>query len=335
MIRTLIVLTLLLQLSACGDEPVAVVPTVAEQTAISASGELESKTSSLIAPPSVGHMWQYQIKTMVPENTKVKVGQVVVTFDDKQISDRLIDEQGKLQRAKKELENKEHKEQAKEQELILALAETQMEYDKSKRRIEIVDNSKSENDRRKAQIDFTIAKADLAMAKKRLAYHRENSQMNLKRIKGKVDRLTSRVNAFLSDKEKLKVKAPIDGMVIYRANWEGERPAVGESVQFGQPVIEIAVVEQMQVLAQVAEPDSGKLQVGQKVKVFLDTANEIAYSGRIAQMGRVFRDKSYQDRTRVIDATISLDNIDLKVMRPGMSARVEIDITTDELREGA
>lgn len=334
MIRVLIAITLLWQLSACSDGQAEASVSIAEQMAISASGELESKTSSLIAPPSVRHMWQYQIKTMVPENTKVKAGQVVVTFDDKQISDRLIDEQGKLQRAKKELENKEHKEQAKEQELILALAETQMEYDKSKRRIEIVDNSKSDNDRRKAQIDFTIAKADLAMAKKRLAYHRENSQMNLKRLKGKVDRLTSRVNAFLSDKEKLKVKAPIDGMVIYRANWEGERPAVGESVQFGQPVIEIAVVEQMQVLAQISEPDSGKIKVGQQVKVFLDTANEIAYAGRIAEMGRVFRDKSHQDKTRVIDAAISLDNIDLKVMRPGMSARIEIEAQRENIKEG-
>ncbi|WP_286270319.1 HlyD family secretion protein [Thalassotalea hakodatensis] len=300
---------------------------------ITASGELESKTSALIAPPSVGHMWQYQIKTLVPDNSKVNAGQLLVAFDDKKTSDRLRDEQAKLQQAKKELENKQNREQEKEQELILALAEKQMEFDKSQRRINIVDNSQSDNDRRKAKIDFTIAESDLVMANKRLAFHRKNSVMNLKRLTGKVNRITSKVNALLADKEKLKVKAPIDGMVIYRANWQGEKPAVGENIQFGQPIIELAVLEEMQVLAQITEPDSGKVSEGQTVKILLDSANEVTYEGKIAEMGRVFRDKSHQDKTRVIDAVISLDDINLKVMRPGMSARIEVLPTTSKARK--
>lgn len=303
---------------------VSAVQSEEQTTVITASGELESRTSALIAPPSVGHMWQYQIKTLVPDNSKVKAGQMLVAFDDKKVSDRLRDQQAKLQQAKKELENKQNREQEKEQELILALAEKQMEYDKSQRRINIVDNSQSDNDRKKAQIDFTIAEGDLAMAKKRLVFHRKNSTMNLKRLNGKVNRITSKVNALLADKEKLKVKAPIDGMVIYRANWQGEKPAVGESIQFGQPIIELAVLEEMQVLAQITEPDSGKVSEGQAVKILLDSANEMTYEGKIAEMGRVFRDKSYQDKTRVIDAVISLNDINLKVMRPGMSARIEV-----------
>lgn len=291
---------------------------------ITASGELESKSSALVAPPSVGHMWQYQIKKLLPENSKVEKGQEVISFDDKTIADKLVDEQSKLAQAKKELDNKKHREQEKEQELILSLAEKQMEFEKSQRRVEIVDNSQSDNDRRKAEIDFTIAQSDLTMATKSLAFHRENSQLNLKRLSGKVARLTSKVNALLLDKKRLKVKAPISGMVIYRANWQGEKPAVGENIQFGQPVIELAVLEEMQVLAQISEPDSGKVIVGQKVKVFIDSATDMAYSGKIAQMGRVFRDKSHQDKTRIIDAIVSLDEIDLTVMRPGMTARIEI-----------
>ncbi|MDO6425754.1 HlyD family efflux transporter periplasmic adaptor subunit [Thalassotalea sp. 1_MG-2023] len=311
-------------LIACSENETKLTVKSAKTTMITASGELESKTSALIAPPSVGHMWQYQIKTLVPDNSKVKAGQLLVAFDDKKVTDRLINQQAKLQQAKKELENKQNSEQEKEQELILALAEKQMEFDKSQRRISIVDNSQSDNDRRKAQIDFTIAESDLEMAKKRLVYHRKNSVMNLKRLTGKVNRITSKVNALLADKEKLKVKAPIDGMAIYRANWQGEKPAVGENIQFGQPIIELSVLEEMQVLAQITEPDSGKVSEGQAVKILLDSANEVSYDGKIAEMGSVFRDKSHQDKTRVIDAVISLDDINLKVMRPGMSARIEV-----------
>ncbi len=311
-------------LGACTENQTLTAIQIDKTTPITASGELESKTSALIAPPSVARMWQYQIKTLIPDNTKVTAGQLLVAFDDKKVSDRLRDEKAKLQQAKKELENKQNREEEKEQELILALAEMQMEFDKSQRRITIVDNSQSDNDRRKAQIDYTIAESDLLMAKKRLAFHQKNSVMNLKRLTGKVDRITSKVNALVADKEKLKVKAPIDGMVIYRANWQGEKPAVGENIQFGQPIIELAVLEEMQLLAQITEPDSGKVSEGQAVKIYLDSANEVTYEGTIAEMGRVFRDKSHQDKTRVIDAVISLNDLNLKVMRPGMSARIEI-----------
>ena len=70
---------------------------------VKANGELESSSSAMIAPPSVARMWQYQIKTMQPENSHVKKGQVVISFDDKPVRDRLIDKQGKLERAKKQL----------------------------------------------------------------------------------------------------------------------------------------------------------------------------------------------------------------------------------------
>jgi HlyD family secretion protein len=111
---------------------------------VNANGELESSTSAIIAPPSVARMWQYQIKTMLAENTQVKKGQVVVSFDDKQVRDKLIDKQSSLERAKKQLENAQNKELIKEQELTLSVAEMKMNYDKAKRKAEIVDQSRSE-----------------------------------------------------------------------------------------------------------------------------------------------------------------------------------------------
>ncbi|MDQ9091609.1 HlyD family efflux transporter periplasmic adaptor subunit [Pseudoalteromonas haloplanktis] len=294
---------------------------------VKANGELESSTSAIIAPPSVARMWQYQIKTMQPENSHVKKGDVVVSFDDKQVRDKLIDKQGDLERAKKQLENAQNKELIKEQELTLQVAEMKMNYDKAKRKAEIVDNSRSEVERKKSQIDFTIASNDLTLAKSKQAYQQQSKELNLKMVQSKVARLQSEVDGYLQDIERLKVKAPIDGLVIYKTNYQGEKSSIGESVQFGQPVIELAVLENMQVKAQIDEPDSGKVAPGQKVKITIDGSTEIVVSGKIDSLGRVFREKSPQDKRRIVDAIVSIDNLDTSVIRPGLTARLEITTT--------
>ncbi len=291
---------------------------------VNANGELESSTSAIIAPPSVARMWQYQIKTMLAENTQVKKGQVVVSFDDKQVRDKLIDKQSSLERAKKQLENAKNKELIKEQELTLSVAEMKMNYDKAKRKAEIIDQSRSEVERKKSQIDFTIANNDLTLAKSKQTFQQQSKELNLKMVQSKVARLQSEVDGYLQDIERLKVKAPIDGLVIYKTNYEGEKSSIGESVQFGQPVIELAVLKNMQVKAQIDEPDSGKIAPGQTVKITIDGSSELVVSGKIKSLGRVFREKSYQDKRRIVDAIVSIDNIDTSVIRPGLTARLEI-----------
>jgi len=327
--KTLLLSTVLL-LSACDEsnEQVFNVKSSDILLSVKANGELESATSAIIAPPSIARMWQYQIKTMLPENSNVKKGQVVVSFDDKQVRDKLIDKQGDLERAKKQLENAQNKELIKEQELTLQVAEMKMNYDKAKRKADIVDHSRSAVERKKSQIDFTIASNDLKLAKSKQAYQQQSKELNLKTAQSKVARLQSEVDGYLQDIERLKVKAPIDGLVIYKTNYQGEKSSIGESVQFGQPVIELAVLENMQVKAQIDEPDSGKIETGQPVKITIDGSTEIVVSGKIASLGRVFREKSPQDKRRIVDAIVSIDNLDTRVIRPGLTARLEITTAT-------
>ena len=313
-------------LSACNDESqqTHVVKSSDIAITVNANGELESSTTAIIAPPSVARMWQYQIKTMKPENTHVKQGEVIVSFDDKQVRDKLIEKQSELLRAKKQLENAQNKELIKEQELTLSVAEMKMNYDKAKRKADIVDHSRSEVDRKKSQIDFTIANNDLTLAKSKQTFQQQSKELNLKMAKSKVARLQSEVDGYLQDIDRLKVKAPIDGLVIYKTNYQGEKSSIGESVQFGQPVMELAVLENMQVKAQIDEPDSGKITPGQTVKITIDGSTELVVSGKVKSLGRVFREKSYQDKRRIVDAIISIDNLDISAIRPGLTARLEI-----------
>ncbi|WP_411014221.1 HlyD family efflux transporter periplasmic adaptor subunit, partial [Salmonella sp. ZJHZ21_0024] len=86
----------------------------------------------------------------------------------------------------------------------------------------------------------------------------------------------------------------------------------------------LAVLANMQVKAQIDEPDSGKIAPGQVVKITIDGSSEIVVSGKIDSLGRVFREKSPQDKRRIVDAIVSIDDLDTRVIRPGLTARLEI-----------
>jgi hypothetical protein len=88
----------------------------------------------------------------------------------------------------------------------------------------------------------------------------------------------------------------------------------------------------MQLKAQIAEADSGKVYIGQKVKITLDGTPKIVTQGKVSALGRVFRNNTAQDRRRIIDVLIELDesdldkNIENNAMRPGMTARIELQV---------
>ena len=320
-----------LSLAGCGSDEFDyhTVEKTSFQLAVQANGELESAKQSLIAPPSIARMWQYKVKFLAPENKQVKKGEVVASFDDKPVRDRLIDKNSEYDRAVKELENQKALEIKNQEELKLALAEAQMNFDIAERKADINDDSLSDDDKRKAQIDFTIAKNDLALAQKKLAFQKETKELNIRLAEGKVGRLKAEVDALKQDIERLKVKAPMDGIVMYYSNSSGEKPTVGESVQFGQPVIEMAVIEDMQVKAQIDEADFGRIALNQHVKVTIDGPEPLITSGKITTIGSAFREKSPQDKRRIVDTLITLDDIDAAIMRPGLTARVEI--ATDKI----
>ncbi|GAA0357593.1 HlyD family efflux transporter periplasmic adaptor subunit [Bowmanella denitrificans] len=295
---------------------------------VEASGELKPLQSAVLAPPAVERMWQFQIKHMAPDNSRVEAGQLVLAFDDKQVRDRLLDKQAELATAEKELENQTLKQEADGEELKLQLAEMQMNYDKAKRRADIVDNSRSELERQKSVLDFKIAQIDLHLAKEKLNHHHASKARNIKLASGKVERLQGEVRELQQSIDKLQIHAPFAGIVLYKADWNGEKPLVGESVNFGQAVLEIAKPDQLQVIAQVRESDSGQVKPGQSVEVILSGSQEVVVSGKVESLGQVFRNMSRQDKRRIIDAAIVLDTVDLDSMRPGMTARVKIHTQT-------
>ena len=72
------------------------------------------------------------------------------------------------------------------------------------------------------------------------------------------------------------------------------------------------------------ESVTAKVELGDKVRVTLDAYPERNFEGQITELGQAYRNKSRNNLKIVFDAWVTLDDLDLDIMRPGMKASVEL-----------
>ena len=297
-----------------------------KRTVITAPAELISLQNVTIGPPNVSRMWQYKIQKMAPENKQVQKGEVIMVFDGQKIKNDLIDRKSKLDSEIKKAENDKLKDESREQDLVLELAEAEMNYEKARRTVEIVDVSRSGIEKKKQAAEFRYQTEKLAQSKQKLIHHAKSIVLNRKVSEGKINSLKSRVNSIHTEIDKLTVKAPKDGLVMYIESWNGEKAAVGETVYMGRSLMQLPSLDQVALKVEFAEPDTAKLHEGQEVNVIFEAYPEMAYKGKIAKLGQAFYPKSANNQKVIFDAQIELGDIRPEVMRPGMKAKIEVPV---------
>lgn len=321
-----------LTLTGCSESAPSAQVTSSDES-LSATATLVSENTVTISPPSVTTMWQFKVQYLARENQSVKKGDIIVRFDSQQLRNDLMSKQSQLDAALKEQEKEVLEQEQQEQDLRLALAEAKKNLDKEKRKAEIVDASISGIEREKQQKQYKIAQLQFAQAEQVLNNFFESKDVNSKVTQGKVSRLQADVARIQQDIQKLNIRAPKDGIVMYLPDNDGEKPAVGDSVWQGQQIMTIPSLEDIVLEAQFDEPDLTKVAIGRPVKVTLDAYPELPFTGEITSLGQAFKNKSRQNKRIVFDAYISLGNIDPKIMRPGMQGKVELlDSSTSSRR---
>ena len=306
----------------------------ADDSNLVAFGKLVSTNSATISPPPVSTMWQYKIQYLARENSQVNEGDVVIRFDPQPLMERLLSKQSELDTAIKEKEQKQLQQEQEQQDLTLALAEAKMNFEKEKRKAEIVDEGRSGIEKRKQIKSYEIAKLSFEQAQQKMTNNEKLQAVDEVVTKSNISRLTIEVDQIKADIEKLNVKASKSGIVMYVANHEGEKVAVGDNLWFGQKVMTIPSLEQLAIQAEFDEPDSAKVAIKNKVKITLDAYPEIPFSGEISSLGQAYKAKSKQNPKIIFDVHISIDDIDSSIMRPGMKAKIEL-LSQSENKGGA
>ena len=319
-----------INLSACSDEQLTTVTAKVDDfhVAVKANGELASAQTAFLSPPSIKRTWRYKLNFLMPEGTPVKKGQVVARFETNTITDKLKQKKDELSTVVKELENKKLQQEKDIEDLKVQLAQREVQFRKAERKASQIDDTTSKIETQKLQYDLRIATQDLALYKSKVERQGANAALDLSIKQREKDVLDSEVANLQSDLKRLSLRASKDGLFIYANNRNGEKSAVGDTLHTGQVFAEIPSLENMIVKAQISERNLGRLKKGMAVEIVLDANAQTKYSGQLMELGSVIREKAKNNPEKVIEAQISIDNPDHKIMRPGMIARLSVVVDT-------
>jgi len=306
---------------------------------VHATGQLQSAASFYVGCPSVERLWQYTISFMAPEGKAVKEGDLILSFDAREIMQRLQLKQSELDTAAKELSRMRLQEEQTRKDLALKCEEEKVNKQKAVRKADYPEGLIAPMDLEKRKMELELADLQEQLADKRLTNQVSGMASRIQVQESKVRLLQAAVDRLQSDIQKMNVLAPKPGLVVYTPNWDGKKHVVGDTCWFGDTILELPDLARMQLKAVVLEVQAGRVAVGQPAEVRLDSNPDRVYKGAVGSLGRVFRVKSDSQPAIVFDAVIDLSESDPGLMRPGMAAGVNITVSSRkdvlQLPEGA
>ncbi len=132
--------------------------------------------------------------------------------------------------------------------------------------------------------------------------------------------------------ESLHVRAPFDGVVTVRTNFQafggiyfgGAMPdyRVGDAAFAGQPIAEVVDTSRVEVTAKLAERDRANVSPGQTVEVAVDALPDAILRGTVRSVSGVASRGIFDAGTRQLD--VAFDVASNQAVRPGVSAAIAI-----------
>jgi HlyD family secretion protein len=291
---------------------------------VEVEGELAAVRSFEIGPPVVRDMWDFKIASLAAESAEVKKGQPLVSFDPSTLVRQLEEKRAEHAEAHKRIERRQVEVQAQRRDLELQLAEAVSRLDKSRLKAEVPEELRARNEVLLTELDLRGAEQEVANLRARIAALSEAQDASLRSLVSQRDRARGRVADLEAAIEATTVRAPQDGIVIYKTGWREEKKKVGDSVWVGEKLLALPDLSEMRGDGDVDEADGGAVRAGQRVSLRMEALPDRDFSGTVAKIGRAVRRKSWRVPNKVFRVQITLDRGD-PALRPAMRFRGEIE----------
>lgn len=182
-----------------------------------------------------------------------------------------------------------------------------------------------------AQGEYDVTRAQLAGAKSRLAKLVAGSRREeIAEAQAQLDKAEVRLNAAEDQLSYASIRSPMAGTVIKRGIEAGEMvsPGVSATAQ-GTSMLTVADLERLVIASNLNQIDVGKVRRGQPVEVRVDSAPGKIFGGavrKVAPAADKTQDGNSTIQTFPIETMLTASDAD--VLKPGMSADLDIQVTT-------
>lgn len=289
---------------------------------VTTTGELQAKKSNDIMGPDFTQsrnirVMDIKITDMVPEGTVVKMGDYVATLDRTSFDNTLKDEKERLVTFETNLEMK-----------ILDTAVNLSNLRDNIKNLGIsVEEAKITLQQSKYEPPTTIRQAEMSVDKAKRSLDQairgyslkvEQAKSDMRTMKTNVEEGRQRVTDIQNLLANFIIKAPSDGMIIYKRDRMGAKRKVGSSVSpWDNVVATLPDMSSMISKTYVNEIDVSKVKSGQKVEIIVDAFPEKSYTGQITSVANIGEQLPNAD-AKVFEVLVEVKESD-PILRPSMT----------------
>lgn len=285
-------------------------------------GEIASHGALSVAPPAIPDVWQFALATMAPEGALVKQGDPIATFDASTVTTQL-ETRGAALREKQSTLAKVRLDHAEaERSADLAVAEAASNAERAKRKAMQPKDLIRRIDYDKLVIERALGEQLAALAVQQRDAQARARHAEIAALTSEVARHEGAIAVLLKGKEQMTIRAPRDGMMVYRTQFNGEKFTPGAQVWMGLSVATLADHKRLFVQAKVPEVQAAGVQVGQAAQVTVQGANT-ALNAKVVALGRTYHGKSMSQPVIVRDLDIEFDTPP-KGLKPGAAVQVTL-----------
>lgn len=292
---------------------------------IRATGTTQALRALSVRVPQIsGQSSRVTLVHLIPNGSKVSQGDILAEFDLTNLEDEERETVAKIEDLAHQVEERIAKVRSDAAKRLSQIEEAQAEQGRAEiqlRRGPIL----SEIDRLKSEDRAANAKSRLASLHKSHRFHELEEKASIRVLELKKERQQVSLERIRSNKDKLVIKAPQDGMIAIENIWRNGSqgpPQEGDQMYAGQPVLRIFDPLHMVIDAAVNEPDFSVLTTSAVAKVYLDAYPDASFLARLESASPV-ASAGLDSPVRVFSARFRVEQQDPRLL-PDLSASLEI-----------
>jgi multidrug resistance efflux pump len=341
-LKTLLIgLSATLALGACGEgkrDPLRGRATQASADALQArrgefvrtlslTGEVDAVSAVELKVPRVPS-GKVALRKLLPEGQEVKAGEVVARLDSTSFVQQIKDLTLQQSQAEIDLERQLSQNGVLEADKELDLERKRAALKRAEVDADVPEGILPKRDFLEKQMAVRRAKVEVERAEAGLAAQRTAAETDVKLKRIALEKLRRAVKLAEDAIDTLTLTTTADGTVLLGDHPE-ERRKVQEADELfmGMVVARVASSDSRRVRAWLADVDDGKVSVGMPARITLDAYPGRVFPGTVRDISPVAQTQGQgrmQGQRRVFTVGIELRDAASEILRPGLSARVEV-----------
>ena len=208
------------------------------------------------------------------------------------------------------------------------VARSREELELAKRRRDALVNFGRPLELSQARSDAQSSRETLRQLESAASYRTAQKQAGVAAAQSRIQEAQARLELARQQLARCEVRAEVPGIVVYKEVFFGSeqrKPQVGDQVWANQPLVILPDISRMVVDSKVRETDIHKVERNQRVTVRVEAYPDLRLTGQVTQIGTLAQEERERRGTKFFSVTVQVNESEPR-LRPGMTARVEIEV---------